>query len=155
VLRIYFGFYGVDFRPLWLSPRQAIVVPVSNKYDHYAQQVTMKTDIVYDFHHPKLTIITNLNIPSPPTQTYHHNQHHLKYHHHQPKLTTITLTIITTTGINHPVFFKVQKKLHDAGYRVDTDLDHGSTLNKKVRNAQLSQYNFILGEFLALTITWR
>ena len=62
--------------PLWLSPRQAIVVPVSNKYDQYAEQV--------------------------------------------------------------------QKKLHDAGYRVDTDLDHGSTLNKKVRNAQLAQYNFIL-----------
>ncbi|XP_046858652.1 LOW QUALITY PROTEIN: threonine--tRNA ligase 1, cytoplasmic-like [Xenia sp. Carnegie-2017] len=38
---------------------------------------------------------------------------------------------------------QIQKKLHAAGYRVDTDLDHGSTLNKKVRNAQLSQYNFI------------
>ncbi|XP_046857467.1 threonine--tRNA ligase 1, cytoplasmic-like [Xenia sp. Carnegie-2017] len=36
-----------------------------------------------------------------------------------------------------------EQKLHAAGYRVDTDLDHGSTLNKKVRNAQLSQYNFI------------
>jgi threonyl-tRNA synthetase len=43
----------------------------------------------------------------------------------------------------------VQKKLHDAGYHVDTDLDHGCTLNKKVRNAQLAQYNFILGEFVA------
>ncbi|XP_046857287.1 threonine--tRNA ligase 1, cytoplasmic-like [Xenia sp. Carnegie-2017] len=62
--------------PLWLSPRQVVVIPVSNKYDDYAEQV--------------------------------------------------------------------QKKLHTAGYRVDTDLDHGSTLNKKVRNAQLSQYNFIL-----------
>ena len=31
---------GVCFRPLWLSPRQAIVVPVSNKYDDYAKQVT-------------------------------------------------------------------------------------------------------------------
>ena len=42
---------------------------------------------------------------------------------------------------------QVQQKLHDAGYRVETDLDQGSTLNKKVRNAQLSQYNFILGKY--------
>ena len=42
--------------------------------------------------------------------------------------------------------FKVQKKLHDSGFRVETDLDQGSTLNKKVRNGQLAQYNFILGE---------
>ncbi|XP_046843730.1 threonine--tRNA ligase 1, cytoplasmic-like isoform X3 [Xenia sp. Carnegie-2017] len=61
---------------LWISPRQVVVIPVSNKYDDYAEQV--------------------------------------------------------------------QKKLHTAGYRVDTDLDHGSALNKKVCNAQLSQYNFIL-----------
>lgn len=27
----------------------------------------------------------------------------------------------------------------------DVDVDHGDTLNKKIRNAQLSQYNFILG----------
>ncbi|XP_063780500.1 threonine--tRNA ligase 1, cytoplasmic-like [Pseudophryne corroboree] len=26
----------------------------------------------------------------------------------------------------------------------DVDLDQGSTLNKKIRNAQLAQYNFIL-----------
>lgn len=27
----------------------------------------------------------------------------------------------------------------------DVDLDHSCTLNKKIRNAQLDQYNFILG----------
>lgn len=27
----------------------------------------------------------------------------------------------------------------------DVDLDPGCTLNKKIRNAQLAQYNFILG----------
>lgn len=27
----------------------------------------------------------------------------------------------------------------------DVDLDHNCTLNKKIRNAQLAQYNFILG----------
>lgn len=29
----------------------------------------------------------------------------------------------------------------------DVDLDPGCTLNKKIRNAQLAQYNFILGEY--------
>ena len=29
---------------------------------------------------------------------------------------------------------------------VDVDLDHGTTLNKKIRNAQLAQYNFIFGK---------
>ena len=27
----------------------------------------------------------------------------------------------------------------------EVDLDHGTTLNKKIRNAQLAQFNFILG----------
>ncbi len=38
----------------------------------------------------------------------------------------------------------VRKQLHEAGYQVDTELDPGLTVNKKVRNAQLAQYNFIL-----------
>uniref|UniRef100_A0A4W3KKC3 threonine--tRNA ligase n=1 Tax=Callorhinchus milii TaxID=7868 RepID=A0A4W3KKC3_CALMI len=33
---------------------------------------------------------------------------------------------------------------HDSGLMTDVDLDQGSTLNKKIRNAQLAQYNFIL-----------
>lgn len=33
---------------------------------------------------------------------------------------------------------------------VDVDLDHGTTLNKKIRNAQLAQYNFIFGEHFEL-----
>ncbi|XP_018415995.1 PREDICTED: probable threonine--tRNA ligase 2, cytoplasmic [Nanorana parkeri] len=32
----------------------------------------------------------------------------------------------------------------DAGFMADVDLDHSCTLNKKIRNAQLAQYNFIL-----------
>ncbi len=43
--------------------------------------------------------------------------------------------------------FKVQKQLHDAGFMVSVDNDPGRTLNKKIRNGQLAQYNFILGEF--------
>ncbi|XP_014670263.1 PREDICTED: threonine--tRNA ligase, cytoplasmic-like [Priapulus caudatus] len=61
--------------PFWLSPRQAIVVPVGAQFDEYASEVT--------------------------------------------------------------------KQVHDAGFICDTDTDHGTTLNKKIRNAQLAQYNFI------------
>ena len=38
----------------------------------------------------------------------------------------------------------IQKQLYELGYECDTDLDAGNTLNKKVRNAQLAHYNFIL-----------
>lgn len=34
--------------------------------------------------------------------------------------------------------------MHAAGFEVDTELDPSLTINKKVRNAQLAQYNFIL-----------
>jgi len=39
---------------------------------------------------------------------------------------------------------QVRLKLHDAGFRCDAILQDGNTLNKKIRNAQLAQYNFIL-----------
>lgn len=38
----------------------------------------------------------------------------------------------------------VKKQLFDAGFRCDVDLTDGNTMNKKIRNAQLAQYNFIL-----------
>ncbi|XP_059157057.1 threonine--tRNA ligase 1, cytoplasmic-like isoform X2 [Physella acuta] len=38
---------------------------------------------------------------------------------------------------------EVMKKIHDAGFICEHDLDQGTTMNKKIRNAQLSQYNFI------------
>ncbi|XP_078252751.1 threonine--tRNA ligase 1, cytoplasmic-like isoform X1 [Rhinoraja longicauda] len=62
--------------PLWISPRQVMVVPVGPTYEEYAQ--------------------------------------------------------------------KVQRQFHEAGLMSDVDLDQGCTLNKKIRNAQLAQYNFIL-----------
>ncbi|CAF1410559.1 unnamed protein product [Adineta steineri] len=37
----------------------------------------------------------------------------------------------------------LQKKFWAAGFQVECDLDHGTTLNKKIRNNQLAQYNFI------------
>ena len=39
---------------------------------------------------------------------------------------------------------QVKSQLHDAGFKCDADLTEGNTLNKKIRNAQLAQYNFIL-----------
>ncbi|XP_046871940.1 threonine--tRNA ligase 1, cytoplasmic [Hypomesus transpacificus] len=62
--------------PLWLSPRQVMVVPVGPTCDEYAQ--------------------------------------------------------------------KIQLEFHSGGLMTDVDLDAGCTLNKKIRNAQLAQYNFIL-----------
>lgn len=38
------------------------------------------------------------------------------------------------------------KQFVEAGFMADADLDSGCLLNKKIRNAQLAQYNFILGE---------
>lgn len=39
---------------------------------------------------------------------------------------------------------KVKQDFHSSGFMAEVDLDQGSTLNKKIRNAQLAQYNFIL-----------
>uniref|UniRef100_A0A3B4ULW9 threonine--tRNA ligase n=1 Tax=Seriola dumerili TaxID=41447 RepID=A0A3B4ULW9_SERDU len=36
------------------------------------------------------------------------------------------------------------QEFHNSGFMTDVDLDPGCTLNKKIRNAQLAQYNFIL-----------
>ena len=42
--------------------------------------------------------------------------------------------------------FQVKNQIHDAGFLCDHDLDTGTTMNKKIRNAQLAQYNFIFGK---------
>ena len=39
---------------------------------------------------------------------------------------------------------KVRQQLHDSGFQAESELDPGLTINKKVRNAQLAQFNFIL-----------
>ena len=38
------------------------------------------------------------------------------------------------------------KKIHDAGFLCDFDMDPGTTMNKRIRNAQVAQYNFIFGK---------
>jgi len=43
--------------------------------------------------------------------------------------------------------WQVKEELLQAGYLVEADTDAGDTMNKKIRNAQLAQYNFIFGKF--------
>lgn len=50
------------------------------------------------------------------------------------------------TLINVSGCIKVVHKLKDSGFMADVDDDHGTTLNKKIRSAQLAQYNYIFGE---------
>lgn len=38
----------------------------------------------------------------------------------------------------------IHLQLYENGFEAEADLDDSDTLNKKVRNAQLAQYNFIL-----------
>ena len=42
---------------------------------------------------------------------------------------------------------KIRQELRSCGYMCDSDTDDSNTMNKKVRNAQLAQYNFIFGKF--------
>lgn len=51
-------------------------------------------------------------------------------------------------NLNYELLFQVKKEIYEAGFMCDVDVDHGDTLNKKIRNAQLAQYNFILGQCL-------
>ena len=38
------------------------------------------------------------------------------------------------------------------GFCVEADVDNGNTMNKKVRNAQLAQFNFIFGGLLVIKV---
>ena len=41
---------------------------------------------------------------------------------------------------------QVKDDIFNAGFSCDFDDDEGDTMNKKIRNAQLAQYNFIFGK---------
>lgn len=38
------------------------------------------------------------------------------------------------------------RQFREAGFMVDLNDDQGATLNKKIRSAQLAQYNYIFGK---------
>ena len=48
---------------------------------------------------------------------------------------------------------EVAGRMRTLGYCAEADTDDGNTMNKKVRNAQIAQYNFIFGELSALNHT--
>lgn len=52
-----------------------------------------------------------------------------------------------------PVFndyaLHVRNQIQEAGFVCEADVDDSNTLNKKVRNAQLAQFNFIFGKYLS------
>merc|ERR1712141_945761 len=51
--------------------------------------------------------------------------------------------IVPVAGPFNEYANKVRQDLRSLGYMCDTDVDDSNTMNKKVRNAQLAQYNFI------------
>ena len=46
----------------------------------------------------------------------------------------------------HFSFREIVTMMKAGGFCVEADVDNGNTMNKKVRNAQLAQFNFIFGE---------
>ncbi|CAG9765673.1 unnamed protein product [Ceutorhynchus assimilis] len=53
--------------------------------------------------------------------------------------------MVVPVGPNYDQYAEeVRRKLYEAGFMAEVDIDHGDTLNKKIRNAQLAQFNFIL-----------
>ncbi|XP_076643790.1 threonine--tRNA ligase isoform X1 [Halictus rubicundus] len=52
--------------------------------------------------------------------------------------------VISVSSLFDEYAFQVKDKLWEAGFMAEVDTDASDTLNKKVRNAQLAQFNFIL-----------
>lgn len=51
---------------------------------------------------------------------------------------------IPVAGTHNDYATEVKNKIFDAGFQCDVDTDTSDTLNKKIRNAQLAQFNYIL-----------
>lgn len=45
-------------------------------------------------------------------------------------------------------------QLFEGGFLVDLNDDYGATLNKKIRSAQLAQYNYIFGKEAHRNCSW-
>lgn len=56
--------------------------------------------------------------------------------------------VSSTTTVSDVCFalVKVVRQFREAGFMADADDDQGATLNKKIRSAQLAQYNYIFGK---------
>lgn len=54
------------------------------------------------------------------------------------------IMIIPVVSLHDEYANKIKTKLHNAHFRVDSDLDPKLRITKKIRNAQVDQFNFIL-----------
>lgn len=54
------------------------------------------------------------------------------------------IMVIPINANMHGYAMDVERKLYEAGFMVEIDLDQGDTFNRKIRNAQQAQFNFIL-----------
>ncbi|XP_030640565.1 threonine--tRNA ligase 2, cytoplasmic [Chanos chanos] len=63
-------------------------------------------------------------------------------------LSPVQVMVLPIGGDHEQYAVQVVQKLKEAGFMADVDTDHGATLNKKIRSAQLAQYNyiFVVGE---------
>uniref|UniRef100_A0A8C7CDR3 threonine--tRNA ligase n=1 Tax=Oncorhynchus kisutch TaxID=8019 RepID=A0A8C7CDR3_ONCKI len=63
-------------------------------------------------------------------------------------LSPAQVMIIPVGGGSESYAQQVVRQFREAGFMADADDDHGATLNKKIRSAQLAQYNyiFVVGE---------
>ncbi|XP_035285447.1 threonine--tRNA ligase 1, cytoplasmic isoform X2 [Anguilla anguilla] len=59
-------------------------------------------------------------------------------------LSPVQVMVIPIGGSSEEYAQQVAKSFREAGFMADLDADTGATLNKKIRTAQLAQYNYIL-----------
>ncbi|KAK2117716.1 Threonine--tRNA ligase 1, cytoplasmic [Saguinus oedipus] len=109
--------------PFWLSPRQVMVVPVGPSCDEYAQKAVTAHMALHE--NPRVLSLAEMR-------------------KERQLLPTLLLFLCINGHCKETGFCQVRQQFHDAKFMADIDLDPGCTLNKKIRNAQLAQYNFIL-----------
>ena len=61
-------------------------------------------------------------------------------------LSPMQVMVVPVAPVFNDYAKKVQKSVRSEGFVCDVDVEEGKTMNKKVRNAQLAQYNFIFGK---------
>uniref|UniRef100_A0AAQ4QQ44 threonine--tRNA ligase n=1 Tax=Gasterosteus aculeatus aculeatus TaxID=481459 RepID=A0AAQ4QQ44_GASAC len=61
-------------------------------------------------------------------------------------LSPAQVMVIPVGGNSESYSKQVVQQFSDAGFRADLNDDQGATLNKKIRSAQLAQYNYIFGK---------
>jgi threonyl-tRNA synthetase len=126
--------------PLWLSPRQVMVVPISARAEEYAQQVCVRVCVcvcVACVRQGPMWRAAALQGRSackadelrPSVRGVLHPPHARK-----------RAAAIRTA---HPRALQVRRELRGARLHVDVDVSD-RTMQKKVREAQLAQYNYIL-----------